>query len=84
MHAAWALQTTLFISHMCKYACAHKIDDIKPIIQSTHICTRHVYYCFQAHMCLSVMHVPNLECVHLACMQIVSQDSGSNSLNLLM
>ena len=69
------LYKTQYSFHTCanNYACAHKIDGIKPIIQSTHICTRRVYDSLQAHMCMSVMHVANLECVHFVSLQIISQ-----------
>ena len=43
MHAARAQHDTFFISHVCKPACARKIGDVKPTVQSSRICTRHVH-----------------------------------------
>ena len=60
----------IFILHTCKPACACKIDDIKPTVQSSHVHTRHVHDSLQMHVCMSGMHTPNLD---YACMQIVSQ-----------
>ena len=50
-----------FISYMCKHACARKIDDIKPTVQSSRVRTRHVYNSLQMHVCISGMHMPNLD-----------------------
>ena len=61
MHAAWARYNTFFISHACKHACAHKIDDVKSTVQSSHVCTRRVHNGLQMHACLSEMHMPNLD-----------------------
>ena len=47
----------IFILHLCKHACAHKIDDVKPIIQSSR---RHVHNSLQIHGCKSGMHTPNM------------------------
>ena len=32
-----------FISHACKPSCARKIDDVKPTVQSSCVCTRRMY-----------------------------------------
>ena len=55
-----------FISHACKPACACKIGDIKPTVQSSRVSTRCVH---DARMHVR-MHTPYLD---YACMQIVSQ-----------
>ena len=62
----------IFISHVCKLICAHKIDHDKPTVKSSKTCvrTRRVYDSLQMHTCMSGMHTPNLD---YACMQIVSQ-----------
>ena len=70
MHAAWAQLNTFFISHACKHACTHKIDNVKPTIQSSCVHTRCVHNSLQVHACMSGMHTPNLD---YACMEIVSQ-----------
>ena len=70
MHVAWARHDMFFISHMCKNMCAHRIDNVKPIIQSSRVYTRHVHDSLQTHACMSGMHTPNLNYV---CMQIVNQ-----------
>ena len=36
-------QYTFFISHACKLVCAHKIDDVKPTAQSSHVHTISVH-----------------------------------------
>ena len=43
MCAAWVRHNTFFISHVCKPACACRIDDIKPIVHSSRVRTRHVH-----------------------------------------
>ena len=70
MCAAWAQHNMFFISHACRHACACKIDDIKPTVQSSHVRTRCVYDSLQMHLCMSGMHAPNLNYVS---MQIVNQ-----------
>ena len=40
---------------------AHKIDDVKPTVQSSHVCTRCVHDSLQMHVCMSGMHTPNLD-----------------------
>ena len=67
---------TFFILYVCKHECARKIDNIKPVIQSSHVCARRVYDSLQMHVCMSEIHMPNLDCVHFVmhvCMQIVNQ-----------
>ena len=59
-----------FILHVCKHACACKIDDVKPTVQSSRECTICVDDSLKMHACMSGMHTPNSE---YACMQIVSQ-----------
>ena len=53
------LDTTHFLFHM--YACARKIDDVKPTMQSFHVRTRHVHNSLQMNACMSGMHIPNLD-----------------------
>ena len=43
MRTAWARHDTFFISHACKPACARKIGDVKPTVQSSRVCTRRVH-----------------------------------------
>ena len=50
--------------HACKYACASKIDVIKPIVPSSCVCTGHVHDSLQTHTCMSRTHMPNLGCMH--------------------
>ena len=69
MCAAWARHDTFFVSHTCKHVCARKIDNVKPTVQSSHVRTRSVNASLQMHVCMSGMHMPNLD---YACMQIVS------------
>ena len=33
---------TFFISHVCRHACARKIDDVETLVQSTRVRTRRV------------------------------------------
>ena len=63
----------IFILHTWKYACACKINDINPIVQSSYRHTRYVHDSLQMHVWVSGMHMPNLIVRILACMQIVSQ-----------
>ena len=51
---------TFFILHACKPSCARKVDDIKPTLQSSRVCTR----------CVE-MHMSDLD---YACKEIVSQE----------
>ena len=67
-----------FISHACKPACARKIDDVKPTIQSSCVRTRCVHDSLQMHTCMSGMHTPNLD---YACIQIVSQGQQNKLYN---
>ena len=41
-----------------------KIDDVKPIILSSCVCTRCVHDSLLMHTCMSGMHMPNLDCIH--------------------
>ena len=59
-------QHVFFILHTCKHACACKIDDIKPIVQSSHVYTRCVHSGLQMYVCMSGTHMPNLDCVHFS------------------
>ena len=43
MCAARARQDTFFILHTCKPACACKIDDVKPTVQSSRVRTGRVH-----------------------------------------
>ena len=42
MRVAFTRHDTFFISHVCRHACAHKIDDVETLVQSTHVRTRRV------------------------------------------
>ena len=53
---AWAQHDTFFILHACKHTCAYKI-----------VCTKCVHDSLQTHMCMSEIHVPNLDYVHANC-----------------
>ena len=44
---------TFFISHTCRHACVHKIDDVETLVQSTHVLTRRVA---EARMHVSTVH----------------------------
>ena len=46
-------------------ACAHKIDEVEPIVQSTCVHTRCVYNSLQKSMCLLGTYTTNLVHVHL-------------------
>ena len=70
MRAAWAQHDTFFTSYVYKHACARKIDDVKPTVQNSRVCTRRAHNSLQMHTCMSGMHTSNLD---YACMQIVSQ-----------
>ena len=72
MCAARARHDTYFISQACKPACARKIGDVKPTVQSSRVRTRRVHdACVHVASCMSGMHTLNLD---YACMQIVSQE----------
>ena len=43
MRAAWAQHDTFFISHVYEHACARQIDDVKPTMQSSRVCTRRAH-----------------------------------------
>ena len=64
MHAARAGHDTFFISYACKPSCAHKIGDIKPTVQSSHVRTRRVH-----NACVHVWkaHAKFGLCVHANC-----------------
>ena len=49
--------------------CARKINDIKPVIQSSRVCTRRVHDGFQMHAYMSGMQCQ----IWITCMQILSQ-----------
>ena len=42
-NAARARHDTFFILHACKPSCARKVDDVKPTVQSSRVCTRRVH-----------------------------------------
>ena len=67
MHAAWNRHDTFFILHACKHAYVRKIDDVKPIVQSSRVRTRRVHDSLQMHTCILGIHVPNLDYVHASC-----------------
>ena len=50
MHAAWAQHGMFVIIHTYKHVCTHKIDDIKLIIQSSHVRTKRVHNSLQIHV----------------------------------
>ena len=57
---------THFSIYMCKHACAHKIYDVKPIVQGTCVNTRHMHgTCRGTCVYMSGMYIPNLVSVHL-------------------
>ena len=60
-----------FYTHVSTYVCVCKIDDVKPIVQSSCVHTRHVDDTLQMLACMSGMHMPNLNYA-ASYMQIVS------------
>ena len=52
--------------HVCKHACARKIDVIKHFVQSSHVHTGHVHNSLQIPSCMSGPHMPNLDYVQIA------------------
>ena len=52
----------IFHLHACKHVCT-KIDDIKPIVQSSCVLTRYAHNSLQMHTYMSEMHKPNLDCM---------------------
>ena len=44
---------------------AHKITDVEALVQSTHVCTKHVYNNLHKHACMSVTYMPNLVHIHI-------------------
>ena len=42
IRAARARHNSFFISHVCKLVCAHKIGNVKPAVQSSHVRNRRV------------------------------------------
>ena len=64
MRAARARHDRFFISHACKPACARKIGDVRPIVQSSRVRTRHVH---DAHMHVRNAHAKFGLCVHANC-----------------
>ena len=50
--------------YVYKHACAHKIYDVKPIVQSTCVNTSHMHDTLQKHVCMSGMYMPNLVSVY--------------------
>ena len=57
--------TRFFISLEYMHACAHEIDEIETLVQSTHVCARHVHDNLHKHACMSVMYTPNLVHMHI-------------------
>ena len=47
------------------HACAHKIDDVEALVQSTRVHSRHVNVNSHKHVCMSVMYTPNLVLMHV-------------------
>ena len=64
MHAARAQHNTFFILHMCKHACACKIDDVKSTVHSSRVCTRYVH---DARMHVKNAHIKFELRVHANC-----------------
>ena len=62
--AVRARHNTFFISHACKPACARKIDDIKPAMQSSRVRTRHVH---DARVHVRNSHAKFGLCMHANC-----------------
>ena len=54
-----------FISFGYMHACAHKIDDIEFLMQSTRVHTGRVHDNLHKHVCMSVAYTPNLVCMHV-------------------
>ena len=54
-----------FISFGYMHACAHKIDDIEFLMQSTCVHTGHVHDNLHKHVCMSVAYTPNLVHMHV-------------------
>ena len=65
MYMTWSQHDTFFYLYVCKHACAHKIYDIKPIVQSTRVNIRHMHDTLQRHVCMSGTYIPNLVSVYL-------------------
>ena len=51
----------------CVRLCGRRIDDVKCIIQSPHVDTRHVYDSLQMHTCMTRTYTLNLDEVHANC-----------------
>ena len=63
-HATWARHEKFFIVHAHKHACVCNINDIKFIIESSHLCNGHMHDDLHTQVCMSAMHMPNLDFVH--------------------
>ena len=65
MHVVRPQHNTFFISlvYMHVYAC--KIIDVEALMQSTCVCTRGACDNLHEHTCMSVMYMPNLNCIHV-------------------
>ena len=57
------IRLSLYV-HAHKHACVHNINDIKPIVQSSHVHNGHMHDGLHSQACMSGMHMPNLDCVH--------------------
>ena len=68
MHASLIIHTINYLNIMWLAILLHcytcKIDDVKPIIQNSHVCSRHVHDSLLTHVCMSGMHAPSLNYVH--------------------
>ena len=60
----WAQHDNLLILQECKHTDALKIDDIKPVVEISCVCIRHVHNSLQIHTCMSAMHMQNLDYMH--------------------
>ena len=62
-HAACSWNNTLFFSLVYIHVCAHKVNDVEAVVQSTCVHTR-VYDNLHEHVCMSVMYIAWFRCVH--------------------
>ena len=80
---------TFFISLAYKimHVCAHKIDNVEALMQSTCVCTRCVHNNLHDHACMSVTYMPNLVCMHVDMhnyYELQAKDYSINSMNMFL
>ena len=66
-HTCSTCSTQHIFNFTHRNACAHKIGDIKPFIQSSCVRTRHMHHSLQTYTCMLGIHTPNLDYVHANC-----------------